>query len=179
MHEPEFDEIFGCDSSAVKAAIGSDEEGWLESDYQEALFVLRNLRSDNPEQFEDFWGRFRAVEGLEKFSFQERCRVIYLFLSCYVDWGSTKLTRLRDREGNINTVYFIEKINKKTPRIRFNFQNVVDQFQGFDPSPEQLDEWASIFAPNTNIQQTTDEDFPEIVRGMGKKSKSGRKPKTE
>jgi len=179
MHESEFNEIFGVDNQAVITAINNDDEGWLESDYQEAYHVLNKLKNDNPEQYEDFTNRFRSVVGLEKFSLQERCRIIYLLLTCYIDWPSSKLTRLRNEDKSIDTVYFIEKINTKSPKIRFNFQNLFDQIHNFNPPSQQLDELASIFSPNQNIHQTEDEHFPEIVRGMGKKLKPGRKRQIE
>ena len=176
MHEPEFDEIFGCDSSAVKAAIGSDEEGWLESDYQEALFVLRNLRSDNPEQFEDFLGRFHAVEGLEKFSFQERCQLIYFLLSSYIDWRATKATRIRTE--NFSATMLFEKVYKSDPPIRLDFQNVVDQLANFNPTPEQARQWAQIFSPNSEYSVPPEEEFPGIAPELGTKQKRGRKPRS-
>ena len=167
--------IFGLSEDDMTDAVKAEETGWLESDYQEALQLARKLEVTNQECFEEFISKIMSANGLERLEIRSRCRLIYTFLSTYVDWRVTKFSTMKIK--NSRTTMFFEKIHKKNPTIELDFQDVLDSVLTFSPSSEQTSAWGEVVAHGLRHPLPLDEVAPEIVRGAGAKKKLGRKPK--
>jgi len=167
--------IFGLSEDDMTDEVKADDTGWLESDYQEALHLAHKLETSNRKCFEEFLTKITSANGLDKLGLHSRCRLIYTFLSSYIDWRETKFGSIRIKDTR--TTMFFEKIHKKNPIIDLDFQLLLDAVLGFSPSSDQISKWGEVVAHGLMHPLPPEEVTPGIVPGAGAKMKPGRKPK--
>ena len=164
---------FGCTEDQMDIAIQEDKTGWLESDYQEARRLLQKLEMHSTGLFDDFIRKLKGVQGLDKLGIRTRCRLIYFLLSTYVDWRSTKFSRVQIKDS-FSTLIF-EKLHKKCPTVEVDFQSIVDSLLAFSPSKHQVSSWGEAFGHGLKHPRLPDEVKSEIVHGAGSAKKRGRR----
>ena len=172
-----FKSVFGLSESQIAAAIKADSTGWIESDYQEPRTMLEALEQGNPKQLARFLPEWSAVANKDKLQFRQRCQVIQVLLSSFMDWRKTGVTTIKTESDTITFVF--EKARKGLPPVTLSFQQVVNQFLQFDPPPHSTAEWAEVFAHGLRHPEPPAEGLRPIVRGSSTKRKAGRKPKAE
>ena len=169
-------DLFAVSMEQLVAAVQTDASGWLESDFMETISLLDMLCDIDQARYDDFKTRFLAVRGLDKLSFDKRCRLIFFLLSSQIDWRGLR-SRVVRVKGERTTLNF-ESLYTSEPPITFDFQQIADQFTQFDPSNDRQNSWADVFARALQHRQPPPEDMPPIVRGAGSKQKPGRKPRS-
>jgi len=160
--------IYGCTKKDMKSAIRADESGWLESDYQAGLSLLRKLHEANPTLSDLFLVEIRKLKDLDCFPIKVRCRLIYFLLSTHIDWRDTYHQEIK---LSFNATFLVEKVYSKEPTINIDFQHITNQISQLDPSSDQLEAWADIFGIALKHHQVQPEVSSGIVRDAGKMRK--------
>jgi len=172
-----FKSVFGLAEPQIASAIKADTTNWIESDYQEARMMLEALEQGNPKQYARFLSEWNAVANKDKLQFRQRCQMVQVLLSSFMDWRKTGVTTVKTKSDTISLV--LEMARTGLPPITLSFQQVVDQFLQFDPPPHSAAEWAEVFAHGLRHPEPPAEGLRPIVRGSSTKRKAGRKPKAE
>ena len=156
----------------MKIAIQKDKSGWLESDYRNTRHVLDKMEKVNPDQHSAFIENLKDVESLEDYPPLPRCRLIYFFLSTYIDWRDT-YSQVFHPGGKTTLLY--EKVYTGDQTINIDFQHITNQISEFNPSPEQVEEWGKIFGNALKHREVPDQVSSGIVRNAGKMRKRRQK----